>query len=70
MRPRYSTMEKKTKWERSVQQARAYGITDDAAVKRIAKHIFARKIVGGATIGRVNGRLVIHRDPVPKPKLP
>lgn len=60
---------RKTRYETAVEIARGYGDVDEGDVKRSAKHIFARMITGGATIGKVNGKLVVHRDRI-RPKLP
>jgi hypothetical protein len=62
-----------TRWETALRQAKAYGFQGEEA-KLLAKHFFAKMIVGGATIGRVNGKLVVHRKggtgDVQKPILP
>jgi len=57
-----------TRYEQAMDIAQGYGYTADDA-KRVAKHIFAKMVVDGATIGRVNGKLVVHKERL-KPKLP
>lgn len=52
---------RKTVYEKAVDTARSYGFEGDD-VKRVAKHIFAKALAGGATIGRTNGRLVISKS--------
>lgn len=60
-----------TKYERCMSRARrGHGAVTDDEVKRVANHLFARELVGGYTIGRENGKTVIHRPATPKPKLP
>lgn len=53
-------IQRKTLYERAVDIALSYGLEGDDA-KRVAKHIFAKALVDGATIGRVNGKLVVNR---------
>jgi len=53
-------MNKLTRWEQAVQSAKSYGFQGDEA-KRVAKHIFAKQLVDGATIGKKNGKLVVHK---------
>lgn len=58
-----------SKWERALITAKSYGPqnANDEEIKRIAKHIFAKLVVGmDTTIGRVNGKLVLTRYS-PKP---
>ncbi len=49
---------KKTRWERALRSAESYGYTGEE-IKHVAKHIFAKMITNGATIGRINGKLVV-----------
>lgn len=59
---------KTTRYEDALYVARFHS-TDEEEVKRIAKHLFARMISGGATIGKVNGKIVINKERI-RPKLP
>lgn len=61
-------IQKITRYEEALSIARGYGFKGDD-VKRAAKHIFARMITGGATIGKVNGKLVVDKKRV-RPNLP
>lgn len=55
------------RWQKALKVARSYGLTKEEDIKRGAKHIFAKWVVGFATIGRVNGRLVVHKERVVRP---
>lgn len=61
-------IQKTTRYEEALSIARGYGMEGEDA-KRTAKHIFARMITGGATIGKVNGRLVVDKKRI-RPVLP
>lgn len=50
-----------TRYEQAIRIAKAYGYTDHEA-HIAAKHIFAKMITGGATIARINGRMVVLRE--------
>lgn len=61
-----------TKMEEMRRKARnvlGQGCTDEE-VERHAKHLFARHLSGGASIGGVANKLVIDREPQPIPNLP
>lgn len=60
---------RKTRYEEALEVARSYGVKNNEEAKRWAKHIFARMISGGATIGKVNGKFVIHKKRI-RPRLP
>ncbi len=53
-------MDKKTRWERALNIAKGYGYEGEEA-KRVAKQFFAKMVVNGATIGKVDGKLVVHK---------
>jgi len=53
-----------TRWEQAVKTAKSYGFQDEEA-KRYAKHIFAKMVVNGATIGRVDGKMIVHKGGSP-----
>ena len=57
-----------TRYEEALRISQSYGMEGEDA-KRVANHIFARMITGGATIGKVNGKLVVDKKRV-RPILP
>lgn len=60
-----------SKWERAVKLARSqHPNATDADVHRVAKHLFARMISGGRTIGKKSGKLVIDGRVPQRPHLP
>lgn len=65
-------MAKETRYERCVKLARnpGYACENEVQVLRVARQLFAKLIVGGATIGKANGKFYIDRPAQPKPNLP
>lgn len=64
-------MDQETKFEYYTRQARKhYCCENEEQVERVACHLFAKHLVGGATIGRVNGKFIIDRPQQPRPRLP
>ena len=64
-------MTSETRYEKCVRRARnGYGCETEAEVKRVARHLFAKVIVDGATIGKCNGKLYVDRPAQPRPSLP
>lgn len=64
-------MASETRYERCQRLARkGHGCVTDAEVKRVAGYLFAKELVGGATLGRVSGRTVVDRKPQAAPRLP
>ena len=49
-----------TRWEQALRTAHAYGFQGEEA-RQAAKHIFAKMVVNGATIGRANGKMIVHK---------
>lgn len=64
-----SRVKRLTRYEIALQVAQSYGFEGEE-IKRCARHIFAKMIVDGATIGKANGKLVIHKPPRHRPRLP
>ena len=64
-------LKRRSKWDRALARARSDGATSPAEIKRVAKHYFARLVVGGATISRNmnTGKLTVHRN-TNRPNLP
>ena len=61
-----------TRFEKCVRRARNPGFccTNEVEVIRVAKHLFAKELVGGATLGKANGKWIVDRAPQARPNLP
>lgn len=62
-----------TTYQRCIRRARnGYGCTTEDEVQRVANHLYAKALVGGATLARVEGKSVKQpreADP-PRPQQP